>query len=452
MRPLARTFWYLLKLGLLIGLVVWLAGQSGETRLSIFGYIIEMPSGLLMALIILVIALAIAANQLMGRLWQWPERWQRNRERKRWLRGKDAILGGLIALNMGDRKAAKKYLSRIERTLTDDPLLHLLKAQAAWRSGEWIEAKKSLQILEKHQSTAALGKVGLFHLHVEKGEKEQAWQIGQSLLNETAIPADALNALHRLAMERQDWNLARHTLEAMGLDKKTLQDKMALLFAEKARCALIKSDFQEALDNANEALKNQNEFLAARLIKLRALLALGKEKRAQKALREFWRDHPHDALIPFYCLAHGNNDPITCAQEIPDFIKDHPGNPSSQRLAAEIYKSAALWGEANRYLGLLAANEEERNSLSHSTCLLGAEIEEAMGNGEEVSKWLKKMEYAHPEKRWTCHICTHHPEDWVYFCPTCHTAESIQWRHASPKKVSIARSEQPLLRRSSILS
>ena len=452
MRPLARTFWYLVKLGLLVGLIVWLAGQSGETRLSIFGYIIEMPSGLLIALIILVIALAIATNQLIGRLWQWPDRWRRNRERKRWLRGKDAILGGLIALNMGDRKASKKYLSQIERTMTDDPLLHLLKAQAAWRSGEWEEAKKSFQILEKHKSTAVLGKVGLLHLYIEKREKEQAWQIGQSLLNETVIPADALNVLHRLAIEKQDWNLARHTLEVMGLDRKILQDKMALLFAEKACCALIKNELHEALDSANEALKNQKAFLAARLIKLRALLALGKEKRAQKTLREFWRDRPHDALIPFYCLTHGNNDPITCAQEIPDFIKDHAGHPSSLRLAVEIYKAAALWGEAKRYLGLLAAHEEENHSLSHSTCLLGTAIEEAIGSAENVSKWLKQMEHAHPEKRWSCHICAYQPEDWAFFCPACHAAESIEWSHISSEKLTTARSEQSLLNRPLIAS
>ena len=75
-----------------------------------------------------------------------------------------ALSRGLVAIGTGDQTAALRYSAEADRFLKREPMVLLLKAQAAQMANDPAGAEKSFAEMLNHPETRALGLRGL---HVE---------------------------------------------------------------------------------------------------------------------------------------------------------------------------------------------------------------------------------------------------------------------------------------------
>ena len=73
-----------------------------------------------------------------------------------------ALSRGLVAIGVGDRAQAQRYAGVAQRTLPQEPLTALLKAQTAQLKGDDAAARRTFEGMLDNHDTELLGVRGLF--------------------------------------------------------------------------------------------------------------------------------------------------------------------------------------------------------------------------------------------------------------------------------------------------
>ncbi len=177
-----RLILYLVGVGLLATGLAWLADRPGQMLLNWQGYEIETTVFRAVVIFAFAIGLAVFLWSLVRQLWTSPAAVGRVMNRRRQERGLEALSSGMIAIGAGDRNQAMRHAMLARKALPNEPLTHLLRAQAAQLSGDRSTARRIFEAMLGSQETEQLGLRGLFLEAEREGEHEAARQFAERAL------------------------------------------------------------------------------------------------------------------------------------------------------------------------------------------------------------------------------------------------------------------------------
>ena len=112
--------------------------------------------------------------------------------------GLDALSSGMIALGAGDRAAAMRAAIQARKSLPNEPLTHLLRAQAAQLAGDRTTARRIFEAMLASPDTEQLGLRGLFLEAQREGEIDAARHFAERAVALNPKLAWAIDALFDL--------------------------------------------------------------------------------------------------------------------------------------------------------------------------------------------------------------------------------------------------------------
>ncbi len=143
----------------------------------------------------MLVGLAVLAWSIARQVWSSPAAVSHFLTRRRQRRGLDALSSGMIAIGAGDRAMATRYAMQARKSLPNEPLTHLLRAQAAQLSGDKATARRIFEAMLGSPDTEQLGLRGLFLEAGREGEFEAQRQFAERAVQlnpKLAWPVEAL--------------------------------------------------------------------------------------------------------------------------------------------------------------------------------------------------------------------------------------------------------------------
>ena len=131
-----RVVLYLVAVLALAAGLAWLADRPGTLLVTWQDYEIETSVFRATVIFAAVFGLAVLIWSLMRQIWSGPAAFSHYLTKRRQRRGLDALSAGMIAIGAGDRAMAARYALQARKSLPNEPLTHLLRAQAAQLSGD----------------------------------------------------------------------------------------------------------------------------------------------------------------------------------------------------------------------------------------------------------------------------------------------------------------------------
>ena len=207
---MVRLILFLLAVVALASGLAWLADRPGNLLIHWQGYEVETSVFRAVVLLAALLGLVVLAWSILRQLWNSPAAIGHFVMRRRQKRGLEALSSGMIAIGAGDRSAATRYALQARRSLPNEPLTHLLRAQAAQLTGDRPTSRRVFEAMLGSPDTEQLGLRGLYLEAEREGEVEAARQFAERALRlnpKLAWPADSL---FDLQCKQGDWGRARY--------------------------------------------------------------------------------------------------------------------------------------------------------------------------------------------------------------------------------------------------
>jgi HemY protein len=423
-----RTFLFLLKLAVVVGIAVWVAERPGTVTLKWLNWELHSTVGVL----ILAVAIAAVLAAMIYRVWRLtirsPRDYLRRRAQRRRERGYHALTQGMVAVAAGDAEEAKRQARRAAALLEEPPLTLLLAAQAAQLDGDEEAARDYFTRMIERDETAFLGLRGLLMQAVRGGDEAAALELAERAYKERPETPWVVRTLLDLQIRRGQWQNALGTLgqaqriSVVAADQAKAQ--RAALLVERSRAAEKEGDAAEALRLAREAHRLEAGFVPA-AAQLAALSILaGKSREAGRVIEAAWGRSPHPALAAAYAALKPEDGPLERARRFERLGELNRSTRDARLELAEVALAARLWGEARRHLEVAA----DLGATARTYRML-AELEEGeRGDSEAAARWLRKAAEAAPDPAWVCERCGSAHPAWSARCESCGAFASLVWR------------------------
>lgn len=405
--------------------LVWLADRPGNLHIVWQGYDIETSVFQAVVMLTAVFALSLFAWSLAHQIWMSPATVGKHLTRRRQKRGLEALSGGIIAIGAGDKALATRYALQARRALPNEPLTHLLRAQAAQLSGDRTTSRRIFEAMLSSPDTEQLGLRGLYLEAQREKESEAARQYAERALRlnpKLAWPADAL---FELQCRAKDWAGALETVSIAKrnglIDKQTGDRRRAVLLTAKAQ-ALEDSDQEKALTLAIEAHGLAPDLIPAAAIAGRILAAKGNTPRVAKIIQKTWSRAPHPELAATYAYARIGDSPRDRLDRVKQLATIYPNSIESPIAIASAAIEARDWAEARSALEPLL---QER--LTQRVATLMARVEDGeFGDKGGVREWLARAVNAQRDPAWTADGVV--AEEWAPVSPVTGALDAFEWR------------------------
>ena len=354
-----------------------------------------------------------------------PETMNRYFRRKKQEKGLDALSSGMIALNSGDNSSALRHAMQARRTLPNEPMTQMLRAQAAELQGDMAQASRIYESMLAVSDTELMGLRGLYLLALQQSELVAAEQFAARAVNRRADLPWAVLGLFDLQCRRRGWREALETLKVANdqghvSSRKAKRDKAVLLTALAQE--LEDSDMDEALGFAVEANRLAPGLVPAAVIAGRIHASRGRMAPALKIVRKAWRQMPHPDLALVSAYARPGDSVRDRMQRIKDLASLTPGHREAAIAVANAAVEAQDWALAREVLGPLA-----RARPTQRVCTLMARIEAAdSGHKGFVKEWLARAINAAGDPKWVADgVVT---DEWSPISPVTHKIDAFNWQ------------------------
>ena len=419
-----RIFFFLLVIAALSLGLSYVADMDGTL-------IIQWPGGeiqpsLMQAVLVFagLVVLAIVVWSLLRMILSSPEAVGRYFRRKKQEKGLAALSGGLIALGAGDKSRAAQLAGQARKTLPNDPMTQMLRAQAAELQGDTGQATRIYESMLAAADTEVMGLRGLYLLALEQKELEAAEQYAARAVRRRADLQWAVLGLFDLQCKRQNWAEALETLEiAKGqrhVTVKTAKRQRAVLLTALA-LDLEDDDMDTALGYASEAVKLAPSLVPAAVVAGRINASKGHMGQALSILRRCWKKAPHPDLAMVSAFARPGDsvrDRLSRIQSLADLT---PGHREAALAVAEAAFEAQDWKIARESLAPLI-----RGRPTKRVCLLMSRIEAADGgNKGAVREWLSRAVSAPFDPQWVADGVVQ--EEWAPISPISGKLDVFEW-------------------------
>ncbi len=416
----------------------FLSNQPGVTVLEWLGWRIEARTSVLMVIVIATIIIAVMIDRIIGMIAGLPSRISGSLSDRRLRQGNQALAIGLVAASAGDGREALRQAKRAKRLMGEDPLTHLLAAQAATLTGDAQAASRYFEALAEDRQTAFFGKAGLMRLESERGDHDAALNAGREAFALNNNTPSFAKALYALAARQGHWDEALDALSVAerdpSMDKAMVSRGYAALYYSQAQDRAQKKDDDAAvLALLKKALKHDPGLTPAVLDAAARYTDMGKMRQARQVLTTGFAHTPHPSITKALFELLGGD-----AKALSTLIKqtDQNGNPADALIeVAVLAVMVELWGEARRLLALVAA--DDRHLRYWQVYADFADRAPPPPKGKTASSDEDEPDRHHAltmaanakrPKAWQCSACHHHSETWQAHCPDCGHFAAMAWR------------------------
>lgn len=405
----------------------WLAERPGDLLMTFGGYQYRFSLMVAAVILVAVIAAIMISWWLIKSIWNSPHAITRHFRVRRRDRGYQALSTGMIAAGAGDSALARRKKQEAMKLISADqePLIHLLDAQASLLEGDHQGAREKFEAMLKDPELRLLGLRGLYLEAERLGETEAARHYAQQAVEQAPQLGWASNAaLETMAMSG-DWNgaiaLVDRQKASRQVDRDYGQRRKAVLLTAKA-FDLIEADPTGARNAAVEANRLAPDLIPASIAAARAMFRLGDLRKGAKILETAWKKEPQAEIADAYVHARPGDSVQDRLARAKKLAAIRPSNVESCLVVAR----AAL--EAGEYA--LARKEVEaavRLDPREGAFLLLADIEE-QETGEEgrVRQWLAKAVRAPRDPAWVADGVV--AERWAPVSPVTGRLDAFEWR------------------------
>ncbi len=419
----------------------WLAERPGELVVTFAGYQYEVS---LMVAAIIVTALVAAVMilwWLLKAIWTSPQTVARYFRVRRRDRGYQALSTGMIAAGAGDAGLARTKKREAMKLISADqePLIHLLDAQASLLEGNHEDARRKFEAMLDDPEMRILGLRGLYLEAQRLGDREAA----QHYAGRAAEIAPQLGWASNAALEARtaagDWDGALGILEARRSTKQIEADE-----AKRKRAVLLTAKAMDVLDRDPLAAKNAAleanrlapDLVPAAVIAAKALFRQDDLRKGSKVLETAWRKTAHPDIAATYVYArHGDSvmDRLVRAKK----LRSQRQNNAESSLT--VARAALEAGELD--LARETAEEAMRIEPREAVFLLLADIEEAQtGDEGRIRQWLARAVRAPRDPAWVADGVV--SERWAPVSPVTGKLDMFEWRPPVEKTSDLLEQER----------
>ena len=420
-----RIVLYLLGVAAVATGMSWLADRPGSMIINWQGYEIETSVFRAVVLLSLLLAFAIFGWSLLRQIWSSPAMLGSFFTRRRQERGLDALSSGMIAIGAGDRTLASRYAVQARKSLPNEPLTQLLRAQAAQLTGDRATSRRIFEAMLGQPDTEQLGLRGLFLEAQREGEDEAAQQFAQRALKLNPRLGWPIEALFERECREGRWDDA---LETLGTAKKYGHIEKSV--ADRRRAVLLTARAQEiedtngakALELAAEAHALAPDLIPAAAIAGRQHAARGATAKVAKVIERTWKLAQHPELALVYAFARPGDSPRDRLERVKRLAHLGSHSPEAQIALATAAIEARDWSEARTALAPLLEDD-----LSQRVCTLMARVEgEEHNDAGRVREWLARAAEAPRDPAWTADGVV--SERWAPISPVTGALDAYQWK------------------------
>lgn len=405
----------------------WLADRPGLISITWQDYLVEtslMVAATVVAAVIAAIMLLWWAIQL---IWTSPHSVRRYFRARKRDRGYQALSTGLIAAGAGNALLARKMSLRAQGLLRSDqePLLHLLDAQAALIEGRHDDARAKFESMAQDPETRELGLRGLYVEARRLGADEAARQYAERAAEDAPYLPWAAQATLEYRSRAGRWDDAIRLLDqqriANVVEKKQAERWKAVLLTAKAG-ERLEADPKGARDDALAALKHAKDLVPAAVIAAKAYMREDNIRRAASVLESVWKLAPHPEIATTYVRVRSGDSAIDRLKRAERLEAMRPNNVESLVAVAEAALGARELEKA-RAKAEAAARMEPRESIY----LLLADIEEAdTGDQGRIRHWMGQALRAPRDPAWVADGIV--SERWRPVSPVTGRIDAFEWK------------------------
>ncbi len=412
----------------------WLSDTRGTLTLDWQGYVVETSVFRAVVLLALFVAFSVLAWSILQYIWRSPavvgELFVRRREQ----RGLSALSSGLIAIGAGDKTAATRAALQARKSLPNEPLTHLLRAQTAQLSGDSATARRIFEAMLAAPDTEQLGLRGLFLEADRVGEEVAARQFAERAMRLNPKADWAVDALFDLQTKARDWDGALETLALAKrhghLDKKVADRRRAVLLTAQAQ-TIEDDNTDQALNLALEAHGLAPDLVPAAAIAARALASRGQTPKVAKVVQRTWKTSPHPDLAVAYAHARTGDSLSDRLERVRQLAKLNPASAEGPLALAQSALEGREWDVARAALEPLLDGK-----VTQRVATLMARIEgEQHGHTGKVREWLARAVNAPRDPVWTADGIV--SDRWAPVSPVTGRLDAFEWR------VPLEAAEQP---------
>lgn len=405
--------------------LAWLADRPGLIVVNWEGYQAEISVFHAVVALALLTGLALVVWSLLRHIWESPAAIGSFFNKRRQKRGLDALSTGMIAIGAGDRAAATKYAIQARKSMPNEPLTQLLRAQAAQLSGDKATARRIYESMLASTDTEQLGLRGLFLEAEREGEKAAALQFAKRAVQLNPQLSWPVEALFDLQCKSHDWAGALETLSTARkhghVEKASAERRRAVLMTAQAQ-DLEDKDPERALNLALDSNKLAADLIPAAAIAGRILASRGNTPKAAKVLQKTWQKAPHPDLATAYAYARLGDSPRDRLDRVKKLAALNPHSLESSIAVANAAIEAADFESARAALKPLLENR-----LTQRVCTLMARVEgEEHGDKGAVREWLARAVNAPRDPAWTADGVV--SEHWAAVSPVTGALDAFRWR------------------------
>lgn len=407
--------------------LAWLADRPGDMVVTFEGYRYQVSLIVAVSLAVALVAAVMIVWWLLKAVWNSPHAVSRYFRARRRDRGYQALSTGMIAAGAGDADLAKRKNAEAMKLIRADqePLIHLLEAQALLLEGDHEAARKKFDAMADDPETRLLGLRGLYLEAERLGDREAARHFAARAAETAPQLGWAADASLEGKTEAGDWDGALRLVEARkparAAERDMLARDRAVLLTAKSN-AVLDIDPAGARNAALEANRIRPDFVPAALAAARALFRLGDLKKGAKLLEAVWRRDAHPQIAELYVHARpgdSTHDRLSRARKLQAIRQ----NNAESSLAVARAALAAQEFAGAREAALAALRMAPREGVYR----LLADIEEADGGSEgRMRQYLARALRAPPDPAWVADGVV--SAEWQPASPVTGRLDAFEWR------------------------
>ncbi|KQQ71416.1 heme biosynthesis protein HemY [Rhizobium sp. Leaf321] len=405
----------------------WIADRPGLISITWQDHLIETSIMVAASMVVALIAAVMIVWWVIGVIWTSPlsvRRYFRTRKRDR---GYQALSTGLIAAGAGNAVLARKMSIRTRGLLSADqePLIHLLEAQAALIEGRHADARAKFEQMSEDPETRELGLRGLYMEARRLGANEAARQYAEKAVEHAPYLPWAAQATLESRSQSGRWDEAIQLLDqqraASVLERGEAERLKAVLLTAKAS-ERLEGDPNGAREDAKAALKLAKGLVPAAIIAAKAYLREDNIRKAASILESAWKIEPHPDVGRTYVRARSGDSTLDRLKRAEKLEALRPNNIESLLVVAQAALDAQQFPKA-RAKAEAAARMQSREA----AYLLLADIEEAeTGDQGRVRHWMAQALRAGRDPAWVADGIV--SDKWLPLSPVTGRLDAFEWK------------------------
>ena len=405
----------------------WLADRPGDLVVTFGGYQYQVTLMVAAVGVVAVVAATMLAWWIVKGIWRSPYLVSRYFRVRRRDRGYQALSTGMIAAGAGDAGLARAKKKEAMKLISADqePLIHLLDAQASLLEGDHEAARRKFEAMLADPELRLLGLRGLYLEAERLGERAAARHYAARAVEVAPQLGWASEASLEEKTEARQWDEALRLVEAqkstVQIERDAATRRKAVLLTAKALDTL-EADPAGAKAAALEAHRLAPSLVPAAVAAAKAAFRLGDVRKGAKVLEASWKAEPHPEVADAYVHARpgdSTHDRLDRAKRLQSLRRNHA------EAALAVARAALDAGEFA--LARAEAQAAIRLAPREGAYLLMADLEEAeTGDQGKMRQWLGQAVRAPRDPAWVADGYV--AERWGPISPVTGRLDAFEWR------------------------